>query len=39
MKAALDRPLGKAGIQRDRAPIERALAFADWLAEYRPAAA
>jgi asparagine synthase (glutamine-hydrolysing) len=36
---ALDRPLGKASIQRDRVPIERALAFADWLDEYRPALA
>ncbi|HEU5025152.1 MAG TPA: asparagine synthase (glutamine-hydrolyzing) [Spirillospora sp.] len=36
VRAALDRPLGKASIQRDRVPIERALAFADWLAEYRP---
>ncbi|MBO2458502.1 asparagine synthase (glutamine-hydrolyzing) [Actinomadura violacea] len=39
VKTALDRPLGKASIQRDRVPIERALAVADWLDEYRPALA
>ncbi|GAA2131218.1 asparagine synthase (glutamine-hydrolyzing) [Actinomadura napierensis] len=39
VKTALDRPVGKASIQRDRVPIERALAISDWLAEYHPAVA